>query len=94
VPHEINNEIGPALFKLSKEYVQIARAHGFEFGQGDPLHRLAVFILKSAFETNTSEPDWKTLCLSNYIHQDKSLYTLFFYNKIFLFIFLAKDMTS
>ncbi len=72
---EIDKEIGSALFKLSEQYVQIARLNGFEFGQGDPLHRLAVFILKPAVETNKSEPDWETLCLSGYIHQDKSLYT-------------------
>lgn len=68
--HQIHQEIGPALFKLTEQYVQTARLYGFEFGQGNPLHRLAAFMLTLDTEKKIYVPDWETLCLSNYIHQN------------------------
>ena len=66
----------PVLFKLSERYVRTASSHGFEFHQGNPSHRLALFLLKFDKEKKRFEPDWETLCLSDYIHQEKSPYTL------------------
>jgi hypothetical protein len=77
VVNALDNEIGPALFKLSKQYIETAQANGLKFGHSDPSHRLAVFILKSPCEANEAGPDWETLVLSDYIHQDKRLYISF-----------------
>jgi hypothetical protein len=57
--------MGPAMFRLSEEYIQAAHGKGFQFGQY-PAHRYAAYLFKCNEQLNRYEIDFETLVLSNY----------------------------
>jgi hypothetical protein len=71
IEHKLDQEIGDGMFILSTEYVELARLFGFEFGAGDPLHRLALFLYVFDDKEKVFKPDLTTLCFTDYIHQKK-----------------------
>jgi hypothetical protein len=86
-------EIGEVLFRLSREYVEAAKSNGVEFYEAKPMHRLAAFLLKFDHQSMYYVPAWNTLCLSNYIHQEKrfaSTLSFLFSDGIFLFLLIEK----
>jgi hypothetical protein len=68
MPHQLDKKVGPALFKINRSAAH-GRDIGFEFGDGINLPRLAIYLFKKNGATGVYEPDWNTLCLSDYFHQ-------------------------
>jgi hypothetical protein len=62
--------VGPALFRI-KRSAALNTNIKFKFGDDSGLPRLAVYFFKRNVETGEYEPDWETLCLSEYLHQKR-----------------------
>lgn len=66
VKDQFRNEIGPAMFRLSPEYIKAAERHGLTFAGRESEHCYAAYLFKREGQTEQYEPDFQTLALSFY----------------------------
>ena len=66
VKDKIHNEIGPAMFRLSAEYIRAVQASGITFSKGGREQYYAVFLFKYDEQKKQYIPDFESLYLSYY----------------------------
>lgn len=68
MPNQLNKIVGDAFFKIKKQPDETVDI-GFKIGERIGSYRLAIFGLKETTEPDVFEPNFETLCLSDYFHQ-------------------------
>lgn len=67
MPNQLNKIVGDALFKIKKQPDETVDI-GVKIGERIGSYRLVIFGLKET-KQNVFEPNFETLCLSDYFHQ-------------------------